>query len=251
MRERLALRPERVRVVYNGISLDGYAIGGRASGVEGKESQGSFSPDTRHSTLDTRPSAPVLGFFARMCREKGLDTLVEAYLILRQRDGTKDLKLRIGGGCGPADEPFVNSLRGRLQERGVLGEVEFYPNLDRAGKLDLLRSLSVFSVPARYGEAFGLYVIEALAAGVPVVQPRIGAFPELLEATGGGVLCEPSNAQALADAIRELLLDPERAGALGKAGRRVVSEKFSAEAMAREMERAFQEIRNPKSARPP
>ena len=124
-----------------------------------------------------------------MCPEKGLDTLVEAYILLRRRGRVGQLKLRVGGSCGPADTAFVESLRERLRAGGLLADAEFRPNLDRAGKLEFLRSLSVFSVPALYGEAFGLYVIEALAAGVPVVQPRAAAFPELLEATGGGVLC--------------------------------------------------------------
>ena len=69
-------------------------------------------------------------------------------------------------------------------------------------------------MPARYGEAFGLYVIEAMAAGVPVVQPRVAAFPELIEATGGGVLCAADDAQSLAEAIEELLLDPRSGAAL-------------------------------------
>ena len=218
MRERLGLPADRVRVVYNGINLEGY-------GVEGQKV-------TPPSILDPHPSPPVLGFLARMCREKGLDTLVEAYIILRQRGRVGALKLRVGGSCGPADEAFVNTLRERLQANGLLGEVEFHPNLDRASKVAMLRSLSVFSVPALYGEAFGLYVIEALAAGVPVVQPRTAAFPELIEATGGGVLCAPGDAQALAEAIEALLLDRARASALGEAGRHAVTERFSAEAMA-------------------
>ena len=182
----------------------------------------------------------MLGFFARMCPEKGLDTLVEAYILLRQRGRVGSLKLRVGGSCGPADTPFVNSLRERLQASGLLGDVEFHPNLDRAAKVEFLRSLSVFSVPAHYGEAFGLYVIEALAAGVPVVQPRVAAFPELIEATGGGVLCAPESPQALAEAIEALLLDPARARALGEAGRRAVFERFSAEAMARAVAQAYE-----------
>ena len=192
-----------------------------------------------HSPLAPRPSPPVLGFFARMCPEKGLDTLVEAYILLRRRGRAGDVSLHIGGSCGPADEAFVDGLRERLQTAGVLGDVEFHPNLDRAAKLAFLRSLSVFSVPARYGEAFGLYVIEALAAGVPVVQPRVAAFPELLEATGGGLLCAADDPQAMAEAIEELLLNPARALALGEAGRRAVFERFSAEAMARAMVQAY------------
>ena len=228
MRERLGLPADRVRVVHNGINLDGYEVGGRKG----------ISP----ISLDPRSAPPVLGFFARMCREKGLDTLVEAYMLLRQRGRVGQLKLRVGGSCGPADSPFVDSLRERLRAGGLLGDAEFHPNADRASKLALLRSLSVFSVPALYGEAFGLYVIEALAAGVPVVQPRVAAFPELVEATGGGVLCAAGKPDALAEAIEELLLNPAQALALGEAGRRAVFERFSAEAMARETVRVLGEL---------
>jgi len=199
------------------------------------------SPD-RTTVFAPRPSPLALGFFARMCPEKGLDTLVEAYLLLRQRGRVANLKLRVGGSCGPADEAFVNSLRERLQANGLLPDVEFHPNVDRAAKLGFLRSLSVFSVPARYGEAFGLYVLEAMAAGVPVVQPRVAAFPELIEATGGGVLCAADDPRALAEAIEELLLDQPRARALGEAGRRAVFERFSAEAMAQAIAQVYAEV---------
>jgi glycosyltransferase involved in cell wall biosynthesis len=107
------------------------------------------------------------------------------------------------------------------------------------------------SVPARFGESFGLYVIEALASGVPVVQPRTAAFTELIEATGGGVLCEPENPQALADAIESLLLDPKRLRSLGDAGRRAVVERFNADHMSRRMEALFQELHRPEPASVP
>jgi glycosyltransferase involved in cell wall biosynthesis len=231
MRERLGLPAERVRVVHNGINLDGYGEGG---GGESKVQ----SPKSEAQSA----GVPALGFFARMCPEKGLDTLVEAYILLRQRGRAGNLKLRVGGSCGPADEPFVHSLRERLQANGLLPDAEFHPNVDRAAKLDFLRSLSAFSVPARYGEAFGLYVLEAMAAGVPVVQPRVAAFPELIEATGGGVLCAADNPRALAEAIEALLLDQAQARALGAAGRRAVFERFSAEAMARAIAEVYREL---------
>jgi len=231
MRERLGLRAERVRVVYNGINLDGY---GAPAGSEAKVP----SPESTVRSTD----GPALGFFARMCPEKGLDTLVEAYILLRQRGRVGKLKLRVGGSCGPADEALVDSLRQRLGASGLLPDVEFHPNVDRAAKLEFLRSLSVFSVPARYGEAFGLYVIEAIAAGVPVVLPRTAAFPELVEATGGGVLCAAGDTRSLADAIEDLLLDQARARALGEAGRQAVFDRFSADAMSRAMAKAYAEV---------
>jgi len=221
MRERLKLPAARVRVIYDGINLAGY--------------------EAVQNTQLKNPDAPVLGYFARMCREKGLDTLVDAFIVLKERNRVKNLKLKIGGGCGPSDQPLVDTLRERLRAKSFLGDVEFFPNVDRAGKLALLRSLSVFSVPALYGEAFGLYVIEALASGVPVVQPAHAAFPELVELSGGGVLCAPGSAAALADAIEALLLDQDRARALGLAGQKSVREKFNAEQMAGETIRAYQE----------
>ncbi len=227
MARRLGLPAEKVSVVYNGISLDGYEIRNPKSEI-------------RNST------APVLGYLARMSKDKGLDTLVEAYILLKQRGNVPRLKLQIGGSCGPGDESFVKSLRKRLAEAGYIGEVAFFPNLSRAEKLDFLRGLTVFSVPALYGEAFGLYLIEAMAAGIPVVQPRHAAFPELIEATGGGVLCEPGDAKSLADKIEELLLNPTQAQALGAAGATAVRARFTTAAMAQEQLRVF-EIVNPKS----
>ena len=217
MAKRLALPTERWCVVPNGISLEGYHSAGAA--VE----------------------PPALGFFARMCADKGLDTLVEAFIEVRKRGRVSKLQLRIGGACGPGDTAFVDGLKQRLAAAGLAGDVEFHPNLSRAEKLAFLRSLTVFSVPALYGEAFGLYVIEALASGVPVVQPRVAAFPELIAATGGGVLCEPRSAVALAEVIEALVLDRARARALGEAGRRAVEQGFSVRAMAEGMAEVFAE----------
>jgi glycosyltransferase involved in cell wall biosynthesis len=220
MIQRLRLSPEKVSVVYNGISLEGYEVQSSKSKVQSQ-------------------AAPVLGYLARMSKDKGLDTLVEAFIHLKQRGTVPRLKLQIGGSCGPGDEPFVQSLRKRLAQAGFIGEVAFFPNLSRAEKIDFLRGLNVFSVPALYGEAFGLYLIEAWAAGVPVVQPRHAAFPELVAATGGGLISEP-DAKSLADKIETLLLDPEQGQAFAQAGQRAVWERFTTLAMAQETLRVFE-----------
>jgi glycosyltransferase involved in cell wall biosynthesis len=217
-------------VVYNGINLEGYD-GGNSAG-------------DRKSGLSTneRNSGPVVGYFARLCREKGLDTLVEAFIQLRKRDRLSGLRLSVAGSLGPADQSFVQALRQRLEAQGLSECVEFHANVDRETKVALLKSFSVFTVPARYGEAFGLYVIEALAAGVPVVQPNTAAFPELVELTGGGVLCTPDSSSALADAIENLLLDPKKAHSLAAAGRRTVFEQFNSETMARNFLEAVKSV---------
>jgi glycosyltransferase involved in cell wall biosynthesis len=210
MRKRLHLPPEKIRVLYNGISLDGY-----------NEQKSSAQPVT-------------LGFFARMCREKGLHTLVDAYIELHRRHTIPDLKLKIGGSCGPTDKKVVVEQMEKLRAAGLELTVEIHPNLSRQQKLEFLRSLSLFSVPAMYGEAFGLYILESLAAGVPVIQPHHAAFPELIEATGGGVLYDPTKPQALADAIESLAQNPQKAHELAQKGKRVVFERFNVNNMARE-----------------
>ena len=203
MRRRLGLSPERVTVGYPGIAVE------------------EFTPAA------APPDPPVIGFLARMHPGKGLGTLVDAFLQLEM----PGVRLRIAGAKTGQDERFVRSLQKRLP-----GGVEFFPNLDRAAKRDFLHGLSVFSVPAAYGEAFGMYLLEAWAAGVPVVQPRHGAFPELVEKTGGGLLCDPDNPAALAAALRQLLHDPAAARRMGQAGRRSVEADFTIEAMTLKIE---------------
>jgi glycosyltransferase involved in cell wall biosynthesis len=235
MSRRLRLGADKVKVVHDGINLDGFEPG----------------PASRSQTAGTVSPAPILGYFARMCREKGLDTLIEAFILIRKRGRIPGLKLKIGGGCGPTDDRFVQPLHERLETEGLSSDVEFHPNLSRAAKQDFLRSLTLMSVPARFGESFGLYVIEALASGVPLVQPRTAVFPELIEATGGGVLCEPENPQSLADSIEKLLSDRGRLRALGEAGRRAVVERFNAGHMSRQMEKLFHELHRPEPATVP
>jgi glycosyltransferase involved in cell wall biosynthesis len=210
MRERCGLPPERVHVVYPGIQTEGY------------------------EPPSAPPDPPVLGYLARMCADKGLGTLVEAYLLLRANERNPRLKLRVAGAQTTADVPYVAQLQERLAAAGLAQDTEFLPNVDRDGKAAFLRSLSVFSAPATYGEAFGLYVIEALASGVPVVQPRHAAFPEFLPELGG-VLCEPNDPQSLATEVERLLNDPTDARARGEKGRQGVLAKFTVSRMAGEV----------------
>ncbi len=120
-------------------------------------------------------------------------------------------------------------------QAGLAGSFAFHPNVSREQKIDFLRKLTVFSVPARYPEAFGLYVVEALAAGVPVVLPDSGAFPELVEQTQGGRIYQPNEPNALAEALEPLLDNPDQAKNLGLAGHKSVSRDFSNEQLAKRL----------------
>jgi glycosyltransferase involved in cell wall biosynthesis len=219
MARRLNVPPDRVRVVYNGINVQGFDP----------------KPGSRNSKSDK-----TLGYFARMCAEKGLGLAADVFIELKKRGTIPNLKFYVGGGCGPGDEPFVEEQKGRLDAAAVLRDVKFFPNVSREEKISFLQSLDVFCTPALYGEAFGLYVIEAMAAGVPVVQPRHAAFPQIVEATGGGIIAEP-NVKALADSAEVLLKNPERARALGAAGRHAVLQNFHVERMTEGVLEAFRE----------
>ena len=187
--------------------------------------------------VSPRSDAPVIGYLARFIPGKGLGVLVDAFITMKRRGRVPRLRLRCAGSMTADDARYVGTLRTKLEAAGWAADVEFLPNVSRAEKMEFLRGLDVFTVPAISSEAFGLYVIEALAAGVPVVQPRVFAFPEIVEATGGGVVYEPGssaeeNATALADALEGLLRDPERARSLGRAGREAVRRSHSMGAMA-------------------
>ena len=142
------------------------------------------------------------------------------------------LKLAVGGGCQPSDKMFVEKQKARLHDAGLLGEATFRPNLDRDAKLAFYRGLTVLSVPALYGEAFGLYVVEAMASGVPVVAPNDASFPELIEQNQAGTLCTKGDPQALANAIGQLLLDRERLAKCAAAGRQAAEHTFNIKYMA-------------------
>ena len=217
MIHRLGLPADRVRVAKSGISLEGYR-------------------DLPHRPdHGFRGPTPTLGFFARMCPEKGLDTVVEAFIALRGQQRFSTLRLKVGGGCGPGDEAFVAMLSRRLAEAGLAEAASFHPNLSRDEKLSFLASVDVLSVPSRFSEAFGLFVVEALAAGTPVVQPDVCGFREIIEATGGGRLCSANTSSDLAATLAEVLADPAELRRLGECGRRAVAERFSDAAMAREV----------------
>lgn len=215
MAERLSLKPEQMHVVYNGIDIEGFEV------------------------ANTPPNPPVIGFMARMIHGKGIHQLVDAFIQLKQRDRIPGLKLKIAGAKTNVDDAFITEQKKKLADAGFADDATFHPNVTREEKLEFLRDLSVLSVPTVYDESFGLYLLEAWAAGVPVVQPRRGAFPELVERTNAGVIVEPDNVDALANALEILLLRPEDAKGLGANGRKHVEEYFNIERMAKELETVF------------
>ncbi len=206
---------DKVRVARLGINPEGYA-------------------DVERPDIDAK-EVTTIGYLARLCPEKGTGQIVDAFRLLCQQPGSEGVRLRVAGFMRERDREFMDEQKDKLARWGLRDRVDFVGEVDFQGKLDFLRTVDVFSVPTVYREPKGLPVLEALAAGVPVVQPRHGAFPELIEATGGGLLVAPESPAALAGGLRELVDDPERRQRLGRQGRTAVLKKFDHNAAADEM----------------
>lgn len=170
----------------------------------------------------------VVGYFARVAPEKGLHILCEAYYRMRQRPDSPPARLEVAGYLGPEHRGYLNGIEQQMNAWGLGDEFCYHGSPDRAGKVRFLAGLDVFSMPAVYADPKGLSVLEAMASGVPVIEPRRGAFPEMLEKTGGGLLVEPDDCDALADALLAVWKDPE----IGRAGAEGVRRHYSAARMA-------------------
>ena len=150
-------------------------------------------------------------------------------MLFRSHSSTGRISLEAAGYLGRAQAPYLEDVKRRMASAGLAGELAYHGAVDRDGKLAFLRSLDVLSVPATYDEPKGVFLLEAMASGVPVVQPRRGAFTEIVEKTGGGLLVAPNGPAALADGLYELWTDRAKADALGARGFQGVRAHYSVE----------------------
>lgn len=198
-------------------------------GIDGGDF-GETANDAAAIGRDTR--SPAIGYLARLAPEKGFHLLADAFIRLRRQHGVP-AELDVAGWLGDAHRGFAEEQFNKLRSAGLEDSFRWHGTVDRAEKIALLRGLDVFSVPTVHPEPKGIFVLEALAAGVPVVAPDHGAFRELLEATGGGRLVRPDDAAHLAEVLAELLENRPARDALAREGRRAVLGQFRSEDMAR------------------
>ncbi len=195
-----------------------------------------------HGASVSKPEPPPfsIGYLARICPEKGLHLLVDAFYALTQELGAENIHLHVAGYLGKKDKPYLEELVNQIQAWGLADSFVHYGEVTRSQKIDFLNRLHVFSVPTVYRESKGLSILEALANGVPVVQPQHGAFPEIIRATGGGILVAPESAEAVATGILALYNDAARRGHLGSTGQSNVHLKFNDAAVAQQLLGVFQ-----------
>jgi glycosyltransferase involved in cell wall biosynthesis len=143
----------------------------------------------------------------------------------------------------PEQKPYLQGIETHIKEWGL--EFQYRGALDRTEKIAYLESLDVLSTPTVYADPKGLFVLEAMAAGVPVVEPRHGAFPEMIRKTGGGILVEPENPQSLADGLLTVLRDRELRSDLACRAYSGVREHYRVDAMAQRTVEIFARQKSP------
>ena len=221
MGERLEIPASKLHVVPLGIDVTDFEL------ADGRTASGDEQVKT-------------IGYLARLTPEKGLHILVDAFLQLRsQRD---DVQLRVAGWLGTEHQDYAHDQFRKLDAAGLADQYEYRGVVDREDKLKFLHELDVFSVPTTYREPKGLFVLEAMAAGVPVVVPEHGAFPELVASCEGGVLVRPEDSAHLAHELSRLLDDRSARDSLGRAGRQGVLRSRTAEVMAAEALAVYRQV---------
>jgi len=202
--------------------------------------------DSVYESRKNRESGQVIGYFARLAPEKGFDLIIDAFLRLAPR--FPEATLRVAGWLSDKDKDFYEEQLQKIESSGLSDRFIHVEAPDGEAKKAFLEQLDVFSVPTRFTEPKGLYLLEAFACGLPAVQPRKGIFPELMEASGGGLLFEPESAESLAEELGNLLSDPEAARVRGESGRRWVEQSADRSAMAGATGEVFEKFLSRKNA---
>jgi glycosyltransferase involved in cell wall biosynthesis len=218
----LGLRRETIHTVPIGICLEGH----------------DSSPHPNREPF-------TLGYLARIAPEKGLHLLAEAYRILRKEKGLPPSKLCAAGYLAPEHRGYLRNIEGKLRDWGLKDEFRYVGEVTREAKIAFLRELDVLSVPSPYAEPKGLYLLEAMANAVPWVEPRHGAFVEMEQKTGGGLLFTPNDTPDLATKILPLASDPKQRAEMGQRGAEGVRKHYSAASMAERTLEVYEQVINP------
>jgi len=190
-----------------------------------------FDPEKDQVSRAVRePSA--IGFFSRINNYNGFDKLVDAFIEMKKQNLIPGLTLNICGGYTGTDKNFISQQIKKIRENNLEKSVKIYPEFQGDKKLEFFHNVDVISVPVRKYDGYGLYILEANAAGIPVVQPATGAFPEIIDKTKGGIIYSPDTISELASNLHKLLKDREMITSLGETGRKMVRQELSLDKMS-------------------
>jgi glycosyltransferase involved in cell wall biosynthesis len=198
--------------------------------------------DTTHLTvLPKKNNYPAVGFFSRINSPNGFDKLVDAFIYLKKENKLPGLTLHVSGGYTGSDKPFINKQMRKIKSNGLSDFIKFYSEFQGDDKEEFFSNIDIMSVPVRKHDGYGLYLLESNAAGVPVLQPETGAFPEILSITGGGITYSDDTVDALASSLIKLFNDNDLRMQLGEKGRENVLKELSLSGMSDRLSVAYSE----------
>ena len=214
-KEKMNIPEEKIRTLHLGVSPDSYPY------------------------IDTLQKERNIGFISRMCYSNGLDILVDAFVLLKKEKAFEDVKLIITGGSTGVDRKFIQQIHNRINENGLQNSIEFQSKFDNEDRIKFFEKVSLISVPVRNGEAFGIYLIEAMASGIPIVQPALGAFTEIVDISNGGVVFYPNEPHLLATKLAGLLSDKDRMHEMSIKARSSVENNFNINLQAEKLSELY------------
>ena len=230
---------DRCRTIYNGVALD------------------QFAPRDPRSP---RPPAPRLLFVGRVCPDKGVHVLVEAFEKVLRR--FPDAQLKIVGPVAPNQKavavnlsreqsvrdlarwyrrPYIPQLKEKMSPLAAQ-RIEITGEVSREVLIEHYRQADLFVLPSIWVEGFGIPIVEAAALGVPTVATRRGGMPEVVVDGQTGLLVEPGDSDALAQAILKVLEDEQLRTSMGEAAHARVVERFTWERVAEALLAEYQRV---------
>lgn len=219
MKKRMKLTDDKVHTFYLGVDYEDYHF------------------------ISSNEKERNVGYISRMCHENGFDIVVDAFIHLKKQPGFEDVKLIATGGSTGDDTKYIKEQKRKIKENGLSDSFEIVHEFEGEKMHNFFKKVSMISVPVRNGEAFGMYLLESMASGVPVVQPALGAFPEIVESSGGGTIYSPNEPEKLSEAWAELLNNPQKLEQLSRDGYEGTKEKFNIHNHAKEIITLFESLK--------
>ncbi|MBN1819759.1 MAG: glycosyltransferase family 4 protein [Prolixibacteraceae bacterium] len=220
MKEKMSLPDEKVHSIYLGVDYEDYTY------------------------INAAEKPRNVGYLSRMNHENGFDIVVNAFIELKKNPEFGDVNLVVTGGSTGDDTKYIRELKKRIKRNRLEPHVEFYPEFEGEGRHDFFKKVSVVSVPVRNGEAFGMYLLESMASGVPVVQPALGAFPEIIEKSKGGIIYKKNTPEDLAKAWSDLLNNKKQLAELSRQAVSGVKENFDIRIQSGNIIRLYKSLLN-------
>lgn len=219
MKEKMSLPSEKVHTFYLGVDTEDYP----------------------YIPIEEKPRN--VGYISRMCHKDGFDIVVDAFIELRKKPGFKDVNLIATGGLTGDDKKFLKEQKQKIKANNLEDSFEIIEEFEGDTRQTFFKKVSMVSVPVRIGEAFGMYLLESMASGIPVVQPALGAFPEIIEISGGGETYMPNTPEKLSETWAELLNNPDKLAEYSRAGVEGTKENFNIHSHAAEIIGLYEKLK--------